>query len=144
MKALAPAVNLTGLKNEMDRLFEKLWDGDFAPVTIGEWMPALDLSESNESITVAVDVPGFEPKDIHVTFREGMLTIRGEKKLELERKDDKFYRSERTQGSFHRIVRLPVAVDATKIQANFRNGVLTITLPKVAEMKGTDIPVKVA
>ena len=144
MKALAPAVNLTGLKNEMDRLFEKLWDGDFAPVTIGEWMPALDLSESNESITVAVDVPGFEPKDIHVTFREGMLTIRGEKKLETERKDDKFYRSERTQGSFNRIVRLPVSVDATKIQANFRNGVLTITLPKVAEMKGTDIPVKVA
>lgn len=144
MKALAPAVNLTGLKNEMDRLFEKLWDGDFAPVTLGEWMPALDLSEGNETITVALDVPGFEPKDIHVTFREGMLTIRGEKKLETERKDDKFYRSERTQGSFNRIVRLPVAVDATKIQANFRNGVLTITLPKVAEMKGTDIPVKVA
>lgn len=144
MKALAPAVNLSGLKNEMDRLFEKLWDGDYAPVTLGEWTPALDLSEGNESITVAVDVPGFEPKDIHVTFREGMLTIRGEKKLEVERKDEKFYRTERTQGAFTRIVRLPLAVDATKIQANFRNGVLTITLPKVAEMKGTDIPVKVA
>lgn len=144
MKALAPAVNLTGLKNEMDRLFEKLWDGDYAPVTLGEWMPALDLSEGNEAITVAVDVPGFEPKDIHVTFREGMLMIRGEKKLETERRDEKFYRTERTQGSFSRIVRLPVPVDAQKIQANFKNGVLTITLPKVAEMKGTDIPVKVA
>lgn len=144
MKALAPPVNLSGLKNEMDRLFERLWDGDYAPVTIGEWMPALDLSESNESLVVAVDVPGFEPKDIHVTLREGMLTIRGEKKLELERKDDKFYRSERTQGSFTRIVRLPLPVDGTKVQANFRNGVLTIALPKVAEAKGTDIPVKVA
>ena len=143
MKALTPAVNLTGLKNEMDRLFEKLWDGDYAPVTLGEWMPALDLSEGNEAITVAVDVPGFEPKDIHVTFREDMLTIRGEKKLEIERKDEKFYRTERTQGSFTRIVRLPLHVDAQKVQANFKNGVLTITLPKVAEMKGTDIPVRV-
>ena len=144
MKALAPAVSLTGLKNEMDRLFERLWDGDYAPVTLGEWMPPLDLSESNESMIVAVDVPGFEPKDIHVTLREGLLTIRGEKKLETERKDDKFYRSERMQGSFTRIVRLPASVDGTKVQATFKNGVLTITMPKVAEAKGTDIPVKVA
>lgn len=144
MKALTPAVNLSGLKNEMDRLFERLWDGDYAPVTTGEWMPALDLSESNEAITVTIDVPGFEPKDIHVTLREGMLTIRGEKKLEVERKDEKFYRTERTQGSFQRIVRLPVSVDGTRVQANFRNGVLTVLLPKVAEARGTEIPVKIA
>ena len=144
MKALAPAVSLTGLKNEMDRLFERLWDGDYAPVTLGEWMPPLDLSESNEAMIVALDVPGFEPKDIHVTLREGLVTIRGEKKLELERKEDKFYRSERMQGSFTRIVRLPVSVDGNKVLATFKNGVLTITMPKVAEAKGTDIPVKVA
>jgi len=143
MKALAPAVNLTGLKNEMDRLFERLWDGDIAPVTIGDWMPALDLSENEVALTVKLDVPGFEPKDIHVTLREGMLTIRGEKKIETERKDEKYYRTERAQGTFTRIVRLPVAVDGTQVQANFHHGVLQIVLPKAAEAKGTEIPVKV-
>ena len=144
MKALAPAVNLAGLKNEMDRLFERLWDGDFAPMTLGEWMPALDLSESNDLFTVAVDVPGFEPKDVHVTLHEGLLKIRGEKKLESERKDDKFYRTERTQGAFTRIVHLPASVDESRVQASFKNGVLTILLPKAAEAKGTEIPVKTA
>ena len=144
MKALAPAVNLTGLKHEMDRLFERIWDGDIAPITIGEWMPALDLSESNEAVTVVMDVPGFEPKDIHVTIREGLLTVKGEKRVENERKDEKFYRVERERGAFTRIVRMPVEVEGSQVQANFKNGLLTITLPKAPAAKGTEVPVKVA
>lgn len=144
MKALAPAVNLTGLKHEMDRLFERIWDGDIAPVTLGEWMPALDLSESNEAVTVVMDVPGFEPKDIHVTIREGLLTVKGEKRVENERKDDKFYRVERERGAFTRNIRMPVEVEGSQVQANFKNGLLTITLPKAPAAKGTEVPVKVA
>ena len=144
MKMLAPAAGFTSLKNEMDRLFEKFWDGDFAPPFLGEWLPPLDLMEGLDAVTVAVDVPGFEPKDIHVTLREAVLTIRGERKTETERKDEKVYRTERSSGSFTRMVRLPVAVDGNRVQATFKNGVLTIVMPKSPEARGTDIPVKIA
>jgi len=143
MRTLAPAGGLTGLKNEMDRLIERFWDGDFALPAIGEWMPALDLSEDVDFVKITMDVPGFDPKDVHITLRDNLLTIRGEKKVEAEKKEEKFYRTERATGSFTRMVRLPVVVEAAKVQATFKNGVLNILLPKAPEAKGTEIPVKI-
>lgn len=140
----APATGLTTLRREVDKLFERLWEGDWERFPmIGEWMPALDLTENRDSVTVRVDVPGMEPKDIHVNLQDNVLTIRGEKKLEKEESSETYYRSERQHGSFTRTVRLPASVDGTKVNAAFKNGVITIVLPKVPEAKGTEIPIKV-
>jgi HSP20 family protein len=140
----APAPGLVSLRREVDKLFDRLWDGDWERFPfVGEWMPALDLTENKDSITVRLDVPGMEPKDIHVNLQENVLTIRGEKKVEKEETSETFYRSERQHGSFTRTVRLPAGVDGTKVNATFKNGVLSIVMPKVPEAKGTEIPIKI-
>ena len=145
MKTLAPANSLMTLRNEMDRLFDRIWDGDSTKVSAqGDWLPALDLHETKEGFVATVDVPGIEPRDIHVTLREGLLIIRGERKNEFEEKEETFYRSERQYGVFSRAVRLPSAVDGSKVVASFKNGVLTVMVPKSAEAKDRDIPVHVS
>ncbi|HTK31273.1 MAG TPA: Hsp20/alpha crystallin family protein [Candidatus Saccharimonadaceae bacterium] len=145
MKTLAPANSLMTLRNEMDRLFDRIWDGDANKVSAqGDWLPALDLRETKEGFFVMLDVPGIEPRDIHVTLREGLLIIRGERKNEIEEKEETFYRTERQYGIFSRAVRLPSAVDGSKVAASFKNGVLTVMVPKSAESKDRDIPVHVS
>ena len=83
-----------------------------------------------------------EEKDIQVSLQENLLTIKGEKKQEKEEKDERYHRVERSYGAFTRSVRLPVAVDASKVTASFKNGLLTVTLPKTPAAKGTMIPIK--
>lgn len=143
MKALTPGNGLITLRKEMDRLFDRIWDRDWLelPQLSEGVFPPLDLVETDQSIMVTVDVPGMDVKDIHVTVRENLLIIRGEKKTELEKKNEKQYRMERTFGSFTRHIPLPIAVDATKVNASVHNGVLKVTLPKTAAAKGTEVPV---
>jgi HSP20 family protein len=130
------------LRNEMDRLFDRAWDGDDQP-NFGEWVPRMDLSDSPEILTAKVEVPGIDPKDIQITLEHDMLTVRGEKRVETERKDEKSLRTERVYGSFERKVQLPVAVDAKRVTAAFKNGLLLIEMPKAPEAKGTTVPIKV-
>jgi len=145
MKTLMPANSLTTIRNEMDRLFDRLWDGDQEKISShGDWLPALDLRETKEGFVATLDVPGIEPRDIHVTLREGLLMIRGERKTEKEEKEATFYRSERHYGVFSRAVRLPSAVDGSMVNAAFKNGVLTVVVPKSVEAKDRDIPVHVS
>jgi HSP20 family protein len=143
MKALTPGNGLLTLRKEMDRVFDRLWDRDWfeLPQLSEGWIPPLDLVETDQNILVTVDVPGMEVKDIHVTVRENLLIIRGEKRLEVEKKNEKQYRMERTFGSFTRHIALPVGVDATKVNASVQFGVLKVTLPKTAAAKGTEVPV---
>jgi HSP20 family protein len=89
-----------------------------------------------------VEIPGMEPGDIHVALDNQVLTIKGEKRHEKESKDEHYYRTERSYGAFARTVRLPAAVDGSKVTAGFKNGLLTVTLPKAPGAKGTQIPVK--
>jgi HSP20 family protein len=134
---------MTSLRQEMDRLFERFFeprvDEFFAP---GEWAPTLDLSETKDALVAKIEVPGIDPKDIQVSLQEQLLTIKGEKKQEKEEKDARQHRVERSYGAFTRAVRLPVAVDAEKVTATFKNGLLTITLPKTPAAKGSTIPIK--
>jgi len=106
------------------------------------WMPSLDLAETKDALMVKVETPGIDPKDIQVTLQENLLTIKGEKKHEKEEKDERHHRVERSYGAFTRTVRLPVAVDGGKVDAKFKNGLLTVTLPKTPGAKGTTVPVK--
>ena len=145
MRALTPWTGLTAIKKEMDRLFDRFVDLEFPDLPgLGEWNPTLDISETRDALVVKAEIPGIEPKDIQVSLQEQVLTITGEKKQEKEEKDEHYYRRERAYGAFARSVRLPALVDEGKVSATFKNGLLTITLPKTAAAKGTTIPIKAA
>ena len=140
MNALAP---FGTLRREMDRVLERFGDWDLPELArMGGWSPSLDLAETKDGFAVKVEIPGMEPSDIHVALDNQLLTIKGEKKQEKETKDEHYYRMERSYGAFARTVRLPAAVDGSKVTAGFKNGVLTVTLPKAPGAKGTQIPVK--
>jgi len=143
MKPLVPGTGVLALRKEMDRFFDRVWDRDwFDPSQlIEDYAPPLDMIESDQEIVVTVDVPGMEAKDIHVTVRDNVLILRGEKRTEKERKEDKTYRMERTFGAFTRHIALPVPVDSNKVNAAVQNGVLKVTLPKTAAAKGMEVPV---
>jgi len=143
MRALLPGNGLTTLRNEMDRLFDRLWEGD-VPGTMGEWTPVLDFSETKESFLMKMEVPGIDSKDIKVSLQDHVLTISGERKKEEEEKDERFYRLERSYGTFTRSIRLPMAVDEKKVNAIFKDGVLSISIPKVEAGKGVFVPIKTA
>jgi HSP20 family protein len=134
-----PAV--TSLRREVDRLFDRFWEGDEIP-TMSDWNPTMDLSESKDTLCAKVEIPGIDPKDVHVHLDNGILTVRGEKVREFENKNERHYRMERSYGSFVRSIRLPMAIDTEKVEASFKNGVLTILMPKAPGVGGTEIPIK--
>lgn len=143
MRALAPWPGFANLRKEMDRLFERVGDWDLPEMrAFGDWTPSLDISETKDALTVKAEIPGIDSKDISVSVDGQMLTIKGEKKHEKEEKDEQFYRTERAYGAFARTVRLPTSVDASKVTASYKNGLLTVTMPKTPGAKGNLIPVK--
>ena len=134
---------LTNLRDEMDRLFEAPF-GDLAGVSelFGGWAPALDVREDKDNLVVKVELPGMKKEEIDVSLNDGLLTISGERKAEEKVKDAEVYRAERFVGRFQRTVTLPSAVAADKVSAQYRDGVLTITLPKSEEAKPKQITVQ--
>lgn len=135
---------VSSLKDEVNRLFDDFFSGGFLTLpSRGEWSPALDVSETDTQIVVKAEVPGMEPKDIDVSITGDTLMIKGEKKEEAEKKEQNYYRMERRYGSFQRVLSLPASVDAAKVNASYKNGVLTIFLDKKEESKGRSIQIKV-
>jgi HSP20 family protein len=143
MRSLMPWTGMASLRQEMDRLFDRFFEArtDELPA-LGEWAPSMDVSETKDAVVVKVEVPGMESKDLEVTLQENTLLVKGEKKQEKEEKDERYHRVERSYGAFVRSVRLPVGVEGAKVDAKFKNGLLTVTLPKTAAAKATPIPVK--
>ena len=144
MRALMPAPEFTSLRREMDRLFNRFWedDGEDLPA-IREWVPSLDFSETPDACMVRIEIPGMEPKDVQVTLQDNVLTVKGEKKEEFKQEDERFYRMERSHGMFSRSLRLPTPVDGARVTAVFKNGLLTVTVPKAPEAKTANIPIKI-
>jgi HSP20 family protein len=143
MTQLTTFPTISGLRQEMERFFDRFFEPRWDELpALGEWTPRLDVSETKDALVVKAEIPGVEQKDINVSLQDQTLTIKGEKQQEKEEKDERRHRVERSYGSFLRAVRLPVAVDADRVTATFKNGVLTVTLPKTAAAKGTTIPVK--
>ncbi len=145
MRALmAPERGFANLRREMDRMLERMWEPDvFDMERIGEWLPQMDVSETPDAVKVRAEIPGIDPKDIQVTLEGQLLTVKGAKNQEQEEKGERFYRSERNYGSFVRTIRLPAPIEGLKVEATFKNGILTIRMPKAAARHEQVIPVKV-
>ena len=134
---------------EMRRDLDRFWDGflDERPRKMsrkgGHWFPSVDVSETKKEIIVKAELPGMSPKDIDISFSEGCLTIRGEKKQEREENGQDYRLHERSYGSFIRLVPLPTEVIQNKASASYRDGVLRITLPKSEEARSREIKIEV-
>lgn len=133
---------LSRLRDQLSQIFEQ---PEFALTDLlgGGWTPVIDVLEDKDKLTVKVEVPGFKREDLEVSVHESNLIISGERKSEEERKDGEFYRSERFYGRFHRSIPLHYVVETDKIQAQYRDGVLTVTLPKAEHAKARQIEVAV-
>jgi len=137
-----PLRDLTRMQDEMARLFEGR-----LPLRTGEsvgWSPPVDVYEDEEGFRLSFDLAGVEPKDVDIRFENGVLTLRGERKLEREDKKENYHRIELSYGSFTRSFSLPGTIDSEKIRAEAKNGVLTVAVPKKPEAKPKSIQVKVA
>ncbi|MBZ5647863.1 MAG: Hsp20/alpha crystallin family protein [Acidobacteriia bacterium] len=137
-----PFRELSNFQDRMNRLFQ-----DFGPgredelMTTGNFIPPVDVYEDEHAITLKLEVPGVEQRDIDVRLENNTLTIRGERKFEKEEKEENFHRIERRYGSFARSFALPNTVDPEQANAEFENGVLKIRLAKKAEAKPKQIKV---
>jgi HSP20 family protein len=130
-----PFRDLRTVEDEFDRLMGRAFSRD-------AWMPALDVRETEDRFEVKMDLPGLEPKDVNVTFEDGMLTVSGKRQFESEDKGDTWHRVERSFGTFARSIRLPQTADTEKIDATFDKGVLTVSVPKNEQAKPRQIEVR--
>jgi HSP20 family protein len=123
-------------RQEMNSLFDNFFHGfDIEPAwgRLGSFNPRVDVKESDKEIAIAAELPGMEDRDIDISLTKDALTIKGEKKQEKEDKGKDYYRMERSYGSFTRTIPLPAEIDTEKAKAEFKKGVLNITLPKTAK-----------
>ena len=135
---------LTDLRDEIDRLFESpLAEMARTSHLLSGWTPVLDLYEDKDNLLVKVELPGMKREEIEVSLHEGSLSISGERQSEEKHKDADVYRAERFFGRFQRTVSLPSPVAADKVKAQYKDGILTITLPKTEEAKPKHINVNV-
>ena len=134
---------LSMLRRQMDHLMETFFGREPFGYEKEKWAPAVDVAETKDEIVIKVEVPGMDEKDLSVTLSGDNLMIKGKKKSEKEEKDKHFHRMERYCGSFQRIISLPVSVDHETIKADYVKGVLEVRLPKKAEAKPKEIPIKV-
>ena len=130
------------MRDEIDRLFEFPFGELAGQRFFNEWAPAVDLYEDKDSFIVKAELPGMEKKNIDVSLHDGALTISGERRHE-ERKEGATHRTERFYGKFQRTVTLPTKVEGDKVKANYKDGILTISLPKAEEAKPKQIEVQV-
>jgi len=135
---------LSDLRDEIDRLFEApLAQLTQSPRLFSGWTPALDLYEDKDNFYVKAELPGMKKEDIDLTFQDGSLSISGERKEESKHEESEIYRSERFFGRFQRTVTLPTPVNVESVKADYKDGILKVTLPKTEEAKPKRIDVKV-
>ena len=137
-----PFNRLSSLHDELNRLFDFSLPSRDTGLFSG-WSPALDVFDQKDNFMVKVELPGMKKEDIGISLHEGVLTVSGERKHEVERKEGQTFRSERYFGKFQRSVTLPATVDASKVKATYKDGILSIDLPKAEEAKPKHIQVSV-
>jgi HSP20 family protein len=139
-----PFRNLSSLQEQVNRLFDSSFKAGADNAALTTWAPAVDIYETENELVIKADLPDMEEKDIDVRVENNMLTIRGERKFEESVKEDNYLRVERAYGSFSRSFSLPNTVSTDAIQANYKNGVLKVELPKRAESKPKQVKINVS
>jgi HSP20 family protein len=140
---LEPFRGLSTLQDQFNRLFNESFRNQPEESTLTTWAPAVDIYETPNELVVKADLPDVNEKDIDVRVENNLLTIRGERKFEKSVSEENFLRVERTYGAFSRSFSLPNTVNAESIGAEYKNGVLTVTLPKREESKPRQVKVTV-
>lgn len=140
-----PFRELERIQARLNRMFgERPSWGTDDDVSFAEWAPAVDIQETDKEYVVKADLPEVKKEDVKVEFDDGVLTVEGERKQEKEEKGKKFHKVERAYGKFVRRFALPTEVDASRVSAEFKEGVLNVHLPKAPNGKPKAIAVKVA
>lgn len=138
--------DILGMQREMNKMFDRFFrggtvdNGDLIPTS---WLPAMDLVENDNTYVAKVELPGVSKDDVKITLQDNTLTIRGEKKSEKETKEANYHHLERSYGAFQRSFALPGSVKSDKVEAEYKDGILTITLPKSEESRRKQIDVRV-
>lgn len=130
-----PAREVDTLQSEVNRLFDTFFGGRPGTAAARRWVPAMDLTETDDHLVLRADLPGLDRDDVNIEVKDGMLTVSGERKAEHEDREEGYYRVERAYGSFSRSLSLPQEVDAEQIAATFDKGVLEVRIPKPEERK---------
>src|SRR5580698_2507705 len=139
-----PFREFSTLQDRLNRLFrESHREGQDESLTTSSFAPAVDVYEDEHNVTLKIEVPGIDEKDINVNLENDTLTVHGERKIEKEEKEENYRRVEREYGSFTRTFTLPPTVDSEKVSATYDKGVLKVSLPKKAEAKPKQIKVNV-
>jgi HSP20 family protein len=138
-----PFREFSTLQDRMNRLFRESYNetGKDDSLTASSFAPAVDVYEDEHKVTLKIEVPGIDEKDINISLENNVLTVHGERKIEKEEKEENYRRVERQYGSFTRTFTLPATVDSEKVSASYDKGVLNISLPKKAEAKPKQIKI---
>jgi HSP20 family protein len=129
------------LTNRLGRMVEEGWTG-FASTPSGDWIPAMDVNETKDELILTAELPGLNQENVEIELENNILTISGHKEEEIREETERSHLYERRYGSFQRSFTLPRTVKGDSIEATFKNGVLTVHMPKVPEAKGRKILVK--
>ena len=144
MGSADPFRGVTDIQTEVNRLFDSFFGRPSTTPQSGRgWIPLVDMQETKDDLLVRVDLPGVREKDVSVSITGDWLTIRGERRLEEEQAGNQYLHVERVYGKFERLVQLPFAVQADKVKATYRDGVLEIKLPKAEELKPKEVKIDI-
>ncbi len=143
-----PTGDLYSVADRMDRLFEEMMGRGLRRsaedrALRGAWAPAVNIAEDSDAIRITADLPGLKPEDVELTVDNGMLTMRGERRMAEQREGETWHRVERVYGAFERTFTLPSTVDVNGIEASFANGEMTVRLPKREESKPRSVKINV-
>lgn len=141
-----PLREIGEMENRLEKFFgrpARTANGDTEQLTVAQWAPAVDITEDDKEYLIKAELPEMKKEDVKVTVEHGELTITGERKLEKEEKNKKYHRVERAYGSFLRSFTLPDGVNSDKVQAEFKDGMLSVHLPKDEKAKPKTVEVAI-
>jgi HSP20 family protein len=134
---------VSDIQSEVNRLFDNFFGRPMSAATGRPWAPPVDLYETADDLVLTLELPGVRDKDVTVSITGDLLTVKGERRFEHDIKEQQFLHVERVYGKFERLVQLPIPVQADKVKATYRDGVLEIKLPKTEEIKPKEIKVDI-
>jgi HSP20 family protein len=141
-----PLRDLMATQRDFDRLFREAFSPVFGEgeLSTRTWAPPVDIYENGDNLVLKAELPGVDPKDVEIRVEDSTLYLKGERKFEKEVKEENYHRVERSYGTFTRSFSLPNSIDSDKVHADYKDGILTLTMPKKEEAKPKTIKINVS